>query len=360
MNHYVLDICSDMVNSDDAVDVLMRWVGHEDERVALLEDLLHKVQLNKCSDKGIKTVIKTHEALLDKTPMVYKLLLKTSADVMTDSIAVVGGRHDNEANKICWNINQSDEMVQLCDIPVDKLGINFSVCMTAQGFVATGGLESNICIMYITLTRSWFRLQDMLMMRQSHGTICVKQVLYVFGGFVGNYHEDSKPSNSVDSIAMESGNWEEGPGLPMDVALPNVSNLDDRVYLLDQESSQLLCLDINKELWHALAPLPGEGSSNGVTMASARGQLFVAGGKSMFCSWYRPETDTWCTGQCPKRYHSYGALVHHNNKLLLLGGYYKEGTDEVEEYNIENDEWSLCSYRMPKKLCLHHAVVLSM
>ena len=60
------DICSDTVNSDDAVDAVFRWVSHEEERAALLEDLLHKIQLNRCSDEGIKAVIKPIESCLIK------------------------------------------------------------------------------------------------------------------------------------------------------------------------------------------------------------------------------------------------------------------------------------------------------
>ena len=369
MNLYVLDICNDTVNSDDTVDALLRWVCHEDERVALLEDLLHKFQLNKCSEEGIKIVVNTHEALLNKAPIVYKLLFNRSAvaksdtpEIMTDSVVVVGGRETNNVNEVCWKVSQSDEFVKLCDIPVDELGLNHSVCIVPQGFVVSGGAGSDMCIMFITSSSSWLRMHDMLTMRQCHGTICVKQVLYVLGGFVGNYSEDSRCTDSVDSMAMERGKWQNGPGLPFGVDFPKVSNLDDRVYLLDQSSSQLLCLDIDKGVWHTLAPLPGDGSCTGVSMASARRQLFVAGGLGMFCCWYTPETNTWHNGQQPLREHTYAALTYHRDKLVLLGGNLGDGTgtDEVEEYNIEEDKWSVCSYKLKKMIHLHHAVVLRM
>ena len=369
MNLYVLDICGDTVNSDDTVDALMRWVGHEEERVTTLEELLHKVELNKCSEKGIKAILKTHEALLDKRPMIYKLLLNRSADaesdrIMTDSVVIVGGQESN-ANEECWKVSQSNQLVKLCNIPVNALGVNHSVCTVPQGFVVSGGAGSDMRIMFITSTKSWLRLQDMLAKRQSHGTICVKEVLYILGGVVGS-NERKKSTNSVDSMAMERGKWVEGPWLPRSVTFPKVSNLDDRVYLLDEESCQLLCLDINKEVWHRLAPLPayrsfpGARSCIGVSMTSARGRLFVAGGNNSL--WYNPKTNTWCKGQQPLRNHKYGALAYHHDKLVLLGGNLEDetGADEVEEYNIEEDKWSLCSYRMPKTLHLHHAVVLSM
>ena len=82
MQHYISDICSDTVNSDDIIDAIMKWVGHEEERVPYFEDLLNQVQLNKCSAEGIQACMKNHESVLDKTPMVYKLLLKTLVDTV--------------------------------------------------------------------------------------------------------------------------------------------------------------------------------------------------------------------------------------------------------------------------------------
>ena len=368
MKHYVSSICSETVNSDTTVDATIRWVSHAEERIDLLEDLLHILQLSKCSEEGIQVIIRTHEALLDKTPMVYKLLLKTSANArndesktVTDSVVIVGGRDDKKAKTECWKINE-DGLVHLYDILVDKIGINISVCMVPQGFVVTGGAESKMCIMFITSTRSWLRLQDMLTIRRSHGTAYVKQVLYVLGGYVGNYSSDSQPSKSVHFMAMERGNWIKGQGLPLGIKFPKLSNIDDRVYLLDENSSKLLCLDIDEKVWHPLAPLPSAGSCIGVSMTAAHKRLFVAGGLQMFCSWYNPETNTWCKGQQPLREHKYGALTYHRDKLVLLGGNFCQGagTDDVEEYNIEEDKWSVCTYKMPPKLYLHHAVVLSM
>ena len=103
MQHYMSDICSDTVNGDDVVDATVHWVSHEEERITALEDLLQNVQMNKCSDEGIKTVMKTHEALFDKVPMTYKLLLNTPVDTITpntknDIVVVLGGEENCISN----------------------------------------------------------------------------------------------------------------------------------------------------------------------------------------------------------------------------------------------------------------------
>ena len=368
MLHYVSEICNDTVHSDDTLDATMRWAGHEEERVALLEDLLSNIQLNQCSDEGIDGIIKIHESLLDKTPMVYKLLLKTSAGIrastaktMTDTVIIVGGQEGEEVSPVCWEVDQTNEIVPLCDIPVNGLTTRFSVCSVPQGFIITGGRGKRLCLMFIHSTRSWVRLQDMLDKRQCHGSVSAKEKVYVFGGFIGKYTSSSDPTNSVHLLIMKEGEWKAGSNMPLAVKFPKVSYLGNSIYLLDELSNQLFRLDVDANVWNQLASLSEEEKyCVGVSLTSAHDRLLVAGGWARICASYQPATDTWCTGRQPLQTHMYGTLACLSNKLLLLGGNFSDGTDTVEEYDIDEDKWSVCSYKMPKKLRNHVAVVLSM
>ena len=365
---YVSDICSDNMNSDHIVDGLMRWVSHEDERVPYLEDLLNKGHLNKCSAEGLKNAMETYEPLLDKTPMAYKLLFKTMADsavttskTMTDMLVVVGGKEDGTVSPVCWKVNQSKEIVHLCDIPDGTIGGSSSVCKTPQGFLITGGVGSRLCMMFIAVTKSWVQLKDMLIIRQAHGSICIKEVLYVFGGFIGKCTNSSKAAASVQSVMLKGGNWTNEPEMPLALEFPTVSNVDNTVYLLEhQDSVKLLQMDVDTKVWNELASPPIAGQCPGIRMTTAQDMLFVAGGYQNVLALYNLKTDTWSTGQQPLKKHHYGALAYHNNKLVFLGGYSNGGSVEVEEYDVEEDKWSVCSYKMPKNLYGHHAVVLNM
>ena len=363
IQHYVSDICSDNLNSDHTVDGLMRWVSHEDERVTYLEDLLNKIQLNKCSAEGLKNAMDSYESVLDKTPMAYKLLSKTLANIaidtsetVSDIIVVVGGLEGDKVSPVCWKINQSNEVVHFCDIPDGDIAACFSVCKTPQGFIITGGVRSRLCMMFVAVTKSWIQLQKMLTVRRGHGSICIKEILYVFGGFLG---QNSKSSASVQSIVLKNSDWKNASEMPLAVKLPKVSSIDDIVYLLDAETSKkLLCLNVDEGTWSELAPIPVKKDCCGVGITSTQGCLFVAGGRSSICAWYNPKSNTWCTGQQPLYQHKYGALAYHK-KLLLIGGSVFNGSDDVEEYDIEEDKWSVCSYKMPRKIYNHYAVVLN-
>ena len=363
MQHYVGDICRGNVKSDSIVDGLMRWVNHDDERVPYLEDLLNKHQLNKCSADGLKNAMDSCDSLLDKTPMAYKLLLTSLASITThtDTVLVIGGEEGDQVSHVCWKVEHPNEIVHMCGIPDGGCVENCSVCKVPHGFVISGGVDSCLCMMFIASTKSWVRLGDLLVQRQCHGFICVKDILYVLGGYLGKYKQDiSNPSDSVHLMVMEDGNWISGPPMPLAVTFTKVSNLDNKIYLLDENSTQLLCLDTDKSVWKRLASLSTEEEyCVGASMTSAQGRLFVAGGESMICAWFEPKINTWCTGQQPIHQHKHGALAHHSEKLLLLGGNLNGGTDAVEEYDIEENKWTVCSYKMPKKIYCHHAVVLN-
>ena len=145
--------------------------------------------------------------------------------------------------------------------------------------------------------------------------------------------------------------------MPIALDNPKVANADESVYLLDQNTGKLLHLDVNRKIWGTRAPFP-RGGCYWSSMVSAQGKLFLAGGFDRVCGWYNMASNAWFMLQHPLKEHSYGALVDYDNTLLLLGGSFLDGTDEVEEYDIEGDSWSMCHFRMPAKLYDHYALLL--
>ena len=247
-------------------------------------------------------------SMLDKTPMTYKLLFKTFIDTASDTsktmtdIVIVGGQEDNTVCQVCLKVDQSNQIVQMCHIPVDDLTPRLSVCKTPLRFAITGGVENDLCIMYVASTRFWLRLQDLKEERRCHGSICVKDVLYVLGGYLGEYTDSSEPSDSVDFMIINKGDWKNGPRIPLAVKFPKVSNLGDSVYSTFLMKSPISCcvLTLKKNVWIQLASLSTEKRyCLGASMASAQDRLLVVGGKDKICARYIPETNTWFTGHKP-------------------------------------------------------------
>ena len=175
---------------------------------------------------------------------------------------------------------------------------------------------------------------------------------------MGGY-QDGQETNSVEMIPIEGGLWQDGRNMPIAVDKPKVADINESVYVLDEDTGNLLHLDVSRKIWSTRTPFP-QGRCRGVSMVSAQDKLFLAGGSDRVCAWYNTASSAWFMFQQPLQKHKYGTLVHYDNKLILLGGSYVGGTEEVEEYDIESDSWSMCQFLMPAGLFYHYAVLLEM
>ena len=368
LQSYLSDICSKTVKSDDALDSVMRWVNHNlESRLQHLECIVEEIPLDKCSARSIITVIKTNEAILDKQTEVFKLLnnaLMDEVESMVDAkskptLMVIGGQVDEEMSPVCWNIAEAGQFEEFCDIPSVDLQCRHSICKTPQGFAITGGENSDLCIMFLAASRSWIRMQNMPNKRFAHGSVCVKGLLLVLGGH-RCFNGSSSKYCGVDFLLIDNGgSWQKGQELPFTAVHPKVSSIDKSAYLLNETTKKLVRFDIINKIWSKRASLPVDGCCNGVCMTSTKDKLYVAGGHERIFACYEHITDVWTTMRPqPVRVHLYGSLISHNNKILLLGGSYRYGTDKIEEYNVEDDAWSVCAYKMPGKLFNHHGLVL--
>ena len=376
---YFNHVCGQSIERDDILKAAMYWVNHDaTERLEYLDDLLQQIQLDKCSMQGIGTVMKSFAALLDQQPMLYKVLscaaMADLCDSSTSSMAVsskpvkqhsqqqnksvvviVGGCAYDVGQRVCWKLNEKKQIEELCEIPVDDLAIWHSVCKTPHGFVITGGDDSDLCLMFMANTRSWIRMQNLRKTRTRHGSICVKSILFVMGGC-----QDGQETKSVEMIPIEGGCWQDGPNMPIAVTGLKVADTNESVYVLGESTGKLLHLDVNRKIWSTQAPFP-LGKCQGTSMVSAQDKLFLAGGYNKVCAWYNTASNAWFMLHQPLQDHIYGTLVHYDNTLLLLGGSdYFRGTQEVEEYDIERDSWSMCHFRMPLELSDHYALLLEM
>ena len=132
--------------------------------------------------------------------------------------------------------------------------------------------------------------------------------------------------------------------MPVAVNQPEVACVDSSIFVLDAgDNSELLQLETPTKTWSTKAKPPHGYVGCGVRMVSVKGQLLVAGSRSMKFAQYNPSTNTWTSGNAPTQPHYLGALVHHDQKLYLIGGADQEC---VEEYDLNSKTWSLSTGRV--------------
>ena len=360
---YVRYICDDCTQADDVLEAVMRWVSHDtNNRLSFLEDILRHVDVHNCSKKCIKMVKKAYASTMNKQSMLMESLIGREILMPTRDLCVIGGDVSrSQTSPVIWKLSESNQLKKLCDISYEDFAAMNSVCKTPEGFVITAGVRSSRCMMYISAKKLWKRMPDLPENRFAHGSICVKETIYVFGGIVRCESINSEIyCDCVYMISPHNTKWQPGPNVPFRLIKPKTAEIANSVYLLDETTGLLVQLDVDSGRWIKRASLPWNGTDYfGVSMTSAKGQLYVAGGPHKVFANYRPCIDTWCFATPTLRKHTYGSLVYHEDKLILLGGGALWGSDDVEEYSFEEGTWSLCSYKMPIRLYHHTGIVLN-
>ena len=349
---------------DDLLEASMEWINYKpSQRVDCMEEVLQKIQLLECSVECLENEMEIHEALLVSCPLAYRVISKALLQIAKKGVVrkkrgakrkaqvmfvVLGGQHGwraGDLNKVCWELNASLQLEELCSIPEHPF--RFGVCKIPDGFVLTGGQEGcTLCSMFVLSTHSWKQLQALKVKRHAHGSIFMTGKIFVFGGYTSN-------ECSVHSLALDGNKWTEEAELPNAVAHPEVVSVENSIFLLDVYSNKLLHMDTETKTWYFRKRAPGSVSA-GARMVVVQGQILVAGGNKTTAQ-YDPKTDTWCTLNSPTLKHEFGALVGLDKKLYLIGGL---NEDRIEEYNLVTGTWSVCDMRFPKELYHLHALAL--
>ena len=350
------------MTTDSVLLAAMRWISHDpDSRLQYMMDLLSVIHLTKCSIQTINDMMDISTTLSLLTESKPRSCLFVIGGHRTKKI---GSQKVKQVSSICWSIDPSNQTTSVFSaIPLAWFGYKHSICRTPGGFIVTGGEVSDECIMYTVASNSWLKLPRMLSPRWGHASIFIKGFLFICGGtsIIG---EEMSPR--VEYMNTEDGKWECAPNLPIAVKFAKTADIDGSIYLMgDSIDSPLLQLQLNDpdKDWHRRPVIPGNYCGLhplGFSMTTVRNELFVAGGGGKICASYSPITESWCLRRSPDHLHLYGALVPHNNKLLLLSGSFCCGTSKVEEYDIDKNEWSTCNYRLPAELYNHCAMVLDL
>ena len=133
------------------------------------------LKLRKCSQEAVLDIMKTYKTPIVASTNAYELLIEALQQITTkefeqlspkskakvkEMLVIVGGDINSQVSRVCWYLDSSNQIVELCKIPYDDLACNHSVCATPLGFSITGGANSDLCIIYNTVAKSWSRLQN--------------------------------------------------------------------------------------------------------------------------------------------------------------------------------------------------------
>ena len=193
--------------------------------------------------------------------------------------------------------------------------------------------------------------------RQIHGhaSVCILQHLFIFGGNM-SMGSPLEWSTSVEylNVEQEQGVWQSAPPMASALEYPKVTNIETDVYLM--RNNPVLCMfDVIKNGYSQNAEMP-QNPGRCFSIAASNVNRYVAGDRMRACWQYNFSTDSWTKLSSPALKHYNGALIFHQNSLLLLGGQ----SDHIEGYAIGKNIWAVAPYKLPQKLCYHYAFMMDL
>jgi len=239
-----------------------------------MEDLFTHVHIDRCSHEFLNEVIQTNAELFNSQITVYRLICqkvlskstkkqqsqqstkkqqsqqstkKQQSQGNNKTLIVLGGQSYNGAlNKIVWKLDNNKQLTELMHLPKMDFVAEQSICQIPCGLLWTGGLDSDVCLMFVTADNKWQKRQKMLSKRNGHGSIYNNGKVFVIGGNL----------SSVDYYDVENNTWNTGPALHKAIDLPGVASMGTAVYVLDTQYGELHELDTVAMSWVQRATMP--------------------------------------------------------------------------------------------------------
>ena len=361
---YLTDVLEHGPCSDDLLNGVLQWVKYDGHhRLDHMKDFLGVVQIEKCSNAFLSKMLADNAELFDTNKDMYKLIVselvknpKNNVLGDVETIIIVGGQfRTNKVNTACWML-LNDEMVEFSEFESDiTLKFCHSVCQIPGGLMLTGGLRSDLCVIFVLTMKMWVKQESLPATRHDHASCFNKGKVFVIGGLEWEGFWCS--TDSVDFMDLEKKSWHNGPSLPLEAGEPHVVSFKSALFVLDSDKSKFYQLDGDEKSWLTKSALPSP--SNGCSLAASDDNIFAAGGNKNINYMYTLATDVWCRLTGPSLQERLGTLVHYQQKLYLLPGCKRDkNLVDIEEYDISADKWSLTKWKLPKPMWRYTAFLV--
>ena len=322
------------VSPDNLLVSVLSWINYDKEyRKMALDYTLQYLELKNCKKQFLSESAKEHIDIFRCNPK-FNRIVKDMLHPRKLTLTVIGGVYSNGGesydNTRGWKLLSETKFVDITEIPDDLLKRAPSICLYDWNkLILTGGKNTNVCIMFETLIKKWKKMKNLKNCVNRHASVCICQEVTDFGGD-SSCGDDPVWSKSVDflNIEQDHGEWQSAPPMPLALKYPRVTNIGTSVYLMGETLRRpgvLYLFDATRKVWSQKTAMPVS-PGRCFSIASGSGSLYVAGGHECNLAVYNFSTDSWTLLSSTKLNHYGGALLSHQNSLLLLGG----GTENIE------------------------------
>jgi hypothetical protein len=192
------------------------------------------------------------------------------------------------------------------------------------------------------------------------GSACIGNKVFFIGGYIGN----SNCISRVEFLELQTNTWHIAANMLQEMLFPIVATIADKIYVIFNTHTRnkkinniisLQCYDSVSDTWSYKAQVPHQiTDTNGASAISVDRNIFIVGVKAKPCLQYTIATDTWTILSGTLGGHFYGSAIFINGTIMILGGQ----TNSIEEYDMNNNKWTVTNFKLPARMTYHHAVAL--
>ena len=351
-----------VVSQEDLLTSVLTWINYDKKtRKKALDYTSGYLELKECRKQFLTDSAKVHIDIFQSNPE-FNRIVTNIFHPRKLTVVLIGGTFRSDGrlniNTKVWKLRSEREFVDITEIPGDLLIRIPSACFYDRNkLILTGGIHTDVCVMLDISTKKWKKMKNLKEPRCRHASACILQQLFIFGGDMAMRPLENVWSTSVQilNIEQEHSVWQLAPPIPSALDFPKFTDIDTHIYLMGNNNPVLYLFDAIKKVWSQKAEMPLN-PGRGFSIAAGNGSLYAAGGEMEACWQYHCSMDSWTKLTSPALRHAYGALIFHQNAILLLGGYY----DHIEGYATEADIWAVAPYKMPERLSYHYAFMMDL
>ncbi len=348
LQDYISDEQLNVANENPVFEAVVTWVRHDGEnRKSHFEHLVKNVKLPHCSPYFLGEVVRK-EPLME-TGKCFQHLSDALYHHMTSP------QQCGTARSGCCNMHtliaiyadnayllKPGESKWASKTSLVKKWLTCSsACMTGDGILITGGCRneySSQCWKLNLPSIKWAALPDLNVARNSHATVCVRNQVYVLGGW------NLRTLQSVEYLDEQNESWQVTCDMPSGLCDHTAVSYKHYIYVFGGIFSRTtFMLNTVSKKWSRKADMP-TGCYRGSSVVY-RERIYVLGGNQNCCMSYDPDQDKWKTHSEPTLTYVARSAVVWNDRILLCGGYL---TSVIEEYNPHTDTWSKWKHQLPK------------
>ena len=316
------------------------------------------LELKECRKQFLTDTAKEHIDIFQSNPE-FNRRVKHLLHPRKLTVVVIGGAIKGSdgfyGNTKGWKLVNETQFMEITEFPSDLLMTGPSICYYDWNkLILTGGHQTDVCVMLDMSAKKFKKMKNLKRQRCGHASVCIMQQLFIFGGDMST-RASVESSTGVEylNIELEHGVWQSAPPMPSALQHPKITSIETNVYLMGHNNPVLYLFDVMTKLWSRKTEMP-QNPLRGFSIAAGKGNLYAAGGQMMACWQYIISTDSWTKLSSPALEHYNGALIFHQNSLLLVGGQ----CDHIEGYATEADLWAVAPYKLPKKPAFHSAFMM--